>query len=75
VGALCNQDLLLVHAYAGDPKTGAFAERYPASAVKPSGLGGSSNVAMPIDVTYGGKRTIGTAKTVDDAVIFTPEAE
>ncbi len=71
--ALANQDLLIVHTYAGDPETGAFAERYPNSMVKPSGLGGSSYVGMPIDVTYGGKRTIGTAAVVDGVVTFTAD--
>ena len=71
--ALCNQDLLVVHTYAGDAETGVFAERYPASMVKPSGLGGSANVAMPIDVTFGGKRAIGTATVGDAGVTFVPE--
>jgi hypothetical protein len=28
---------------------------------------------MPIDVTFGGKRTIGTASNADGAITFTPE--
>lgn len=71
-GALCNQDLLVVHTYAGDAETGVFAERYPASMVKPTGLGGSATIGMPIDVTFGGKRSIGTAKVGDAGVTFTP---
>lgn len=74
VAALCNQDLLVVHTYAGDAATGVFAERYPASMIKPSGLGGAANVGMPIDVTFGGKRAIGTAKVGTEGVTFTPEA-
>lgn len=73
-GAMTNNDMLVVHTYAGDAETGVFAERYAACAVKPSGLGGSANVGMPIDVTYGGTRTKGTAKVADGAVTFTPEA-
>lgn len=73
-GAMSNNDLLVVHAYTGDPETGAFAERYPASTVKPSGLGGSANVGMPIDVTFGGAREKGTAVKTDGAVTFTKEA-
>lgn len=69
--ALCNQDLLVVHAYAGTANTAVFAERYPSSMIKPSGLGGSSNVGMPIDVTFGGARTVGTAKVVSGTVTFT----
>lgn len=73
-GAMTNNDMLVVHTYAGDATTGVFAERYAACAVKPSGLGGSANVGMPIDVTYGGTRTKGTAAVADGAVTFTPEA-
>ncbi len=62
IAAMTNNDMLVVHAYAGEAATGVFAERYPASAVKPSGLGGSGNVGMPIDVTFGGTRQTGTAK-------------
>ena len=71
--ALANQDLLVVHTYAGVASTGVFAERYPNSMVKPSGLGGSSHVGMPIDVTFGGTRSIGTAKVAAGVVTFTAE--
>lgn len=70
VAAMTNNDLLVVHAYAGTADTAVFAERYPASMVKPSGLGGSSNVGMPIDVTFGGKRAVGTASVADGTVTF-----
>ena len=41
--------------------------------VKPSSLGGEGggNIGMPIDVTYGGKRTTGTAAVSDGTVTFT----
>ena len=71
VGAMTNNDLLLVHAYAGTAETGVFAERYDACMVKPSSLGGSSNIGMPIDVTFGGKRTTGTAAVSEGVVTFT----
>ncbi len=78
VAAMANNDLLVVHTYTGTAASGAFAERYPASMVKPSGLGGSSNVGMPIDVTFGGQRETGTAKVAAGGVSFTaasaPEA-
>lgn len=74
VAAMSNNDLLVVHAYAGTADSAVFAERYPASMVKPSGLGGSSTVGMPIDVTFGGKRSVGTAAVVDGAVTFTANA-
>ena len=71
VAALTNMNMLVVHAYAGTADTAVFAERYSSCAVKPSGLGGSSNIGMPIDVTFGGKRTTGTAATEDGTVTFT----
>lgn len=73
VAAMANNDMLVVHTYAGDKDTGVFAERYSACAVKPSGLGGSANVGMPIDVSFGGTRTKGTAKAGGGAVTFTAE--
>lgn len=75
--ALANQDMLIVHLYAGEADA-AFAERYESCMVKPSGLGGEGggNIGMPLDVTYGGKRTIGTAsRTASGTVTFTPEGE
>ena len=72
-GAMANNDLLVVHAYAGEADTGVFAERYPSSAIRPSGLGGSANVGMPINVTFGGQREKGTASVVGGTVTFTKE--
>jgi hypothetical protein len=68
---MTNNDLLVVHAYAGTAETAVFAERYPNSAIKPTGLGGSANVGMPLDVTFGGDRQVGTAAITDDGVVFT----
>lgn len=76
--ALCNQDLLRIHLYAVDEQGSAFAERYPASMVKPSGLGGEGggSLTMPIDITFGGTRQIGTASVAEDGTItFTPKAK
>lgn len=72
--ALANQDMLIVHLYAGTADTSMFAERYSACAVRPSGLGGEGggNVGMPIDVTYGGVRTVGTASISQGTVTFSP---
>ena len=63
--ALCNMDLLLVHLYAGTAST-PFAERYPASMVKPTGLGGEGggDISMPFEATFGGERSTGTASSV-----------
>ena len=68
--ALAAMDMLIVHTYAG------FAERYEACMVEVTGLGGEGggSVGMPINVTYGGTRTKGTAtKGVGGAIEFTPE--
>ena len=75
--ALCNQDLLRIHLYLTDEDGNAFAERYPSSMVKPTGLGGEGGGAltMPVDVTFGGAREVGTASVADDGTItFTKTA-
>lgn len=75
--ALANQDVLIVHFYAGTAST-PFAERYSACAIRPSSLGGEGGgtVGMPIDITYGGTRTVGTASKdgTTGAISFTPAA-
>lgn len=71
VAAMTANDLLVVHAYAGTADTAVFAERYDSCMVKPASLGGSANVGMPIDVTFGGTRTTGTAAVSDGTVTFT----
>lgn len=60
--ALANLDMLIVHFYAGTAST-PFAERYSSCAISPSSLGGEGggHISMPISVTYGGTRTVGTA--------------
>lgn len=73
IGAMANNDLLVVHAYAGTEDTAVFAERYPASAIEPTGLGGSATVGMPIEVTFGGEREIGTASVSNGTVTFTKD--
>ena len=69
--ALCAQDLLRIHLYLTDEKGSAFAERYPSSMVKPSGLGGEGGgpLTMPVDVTFGGTREVGTASVAADGTI------
>ena len=75
--ALSAQDMLIVHFYAGDAST-PFAERCSACMIAPTGLGGAGggNIGMPINITYGGNRTIGTASVSSEtgAVTFTPAA-
>lgn len=71
--ALSNQDMLIVHLYAGTANTAVFAERYAACAVRPTGLGGTGggNISMPYEVTYGGQRTVGTAAVSGGVITFT----
>ena len=73
--ALANMDMLVVHLYAG-AQDAVFAERYESSAVETTGLGGAGggSIGMPITVTFGGTRTVGTAKVADGTVTFTPAA-
>lgn len=70
--ALAAQDMLIVHTYAG------FAERYEACMVEVTSLGGEGggSVGMPMNITYGGTRTKGTATIGTGGVVtFTPEEE
>ena len=64
--ALCNMDMLLEHRYAG------FAERNDASSIEVTGLGGAGggNIGMPINVTFGGERTIGTVTNTNGTITF-----
>lgn len=74
VQALSNQDLLRVHLYLTDKSGKAFAERYPASMVKPNGPAGEGggNLTMPTSITFGGEREMGTVeKDESGKVTFT----
>lgn len=75
--ALANMDMLIVHYYTKSGSTAAsFAERYDGCSIDVSSIGGEGggSIAMPIEVTYGGKRTVGSVtKGEDGAVTFTPE--
>lgn len=79
VNALMAMDMLICHFYAGGDGQYKenFAERYESCAVLPTGLGGEGggSVGMPIDVTYGGKRTLGKASRVNGEIIFTPDED
>lgn len=71
INALAAQDMLLVHSY------GNFAERYEASMIAPSSLGGEGGgfLQMPFEVTFGGTRTVGSV-TVDSqtgVITFVPD--
>lgn len=74
--ALVSQDLIRVHLYLTDGNGHAFAERFPASMVKPTGLGGEGggNLTMPVDITFGGTRERGYVdipKSPHDDITFT----
>ena len=74
--ALANLDALVIHKYAGTANTAMFAERYNSCAITPTSLGGAGGgkLAMPIEVTFGGERTVGTVKAAEGAFTFTPDA-
>lgn len=69
--ALANQDMLIVHKYAGSSATSCFAERYQACAVAVSRLGGTGGEILTdgLSVTYGGQRTVGTATVSTSGVV------
>lgn len=74
--ALMAQDLLLVHFYAGSSESAAFAERYAECSVLPTSLGGEGGgfLSMPIEVTFGGERTVGVAsRGADKSITFTAD--
>lgn len=74
--ALQSQDVLRVHFYAGT-EAAPFAERYDSSTILINSFGGEGggNLAMPITVTYGGKRTIGTASSAEGKITFNPDSQ
>ncbi len=75
IAALAAQDMLIVHLYAG-ASSASFAERYTGCAIELSSIGGEGGgvLEMPIDVTYGGTRTLGTASVAaNGTVTFTPD--
>lgn len=68
--ALSNLDMLMVHLYAVAEEK-PFAERYGSCCVTPTGLGGAGGgtIGMPIEVTFGGTRTTGTASVGAGGVV------
>lgn len=73
VAKLSAMDILVVHCYAGTANSAMFAERYPASAIAVTGLGGEGGgrLSMPIEITFGGEREVGTAAISQGSVTFT----
>ena len=77
--ALCNLDMLIAHFYTTNSgaSAGSFAERYSACSIENTGLGGEGggNIGMPVTVTYGGIRTVGTvSRGADNEVTFTADS-
>lgn len=70
VQALANQDVLIVHKYAGAAAT-PWAERYSSSMVKVTSIGGEGGgrIEIACEVTYGGTRTLGTASIAANGTI------
>lgn len=71
---MANCDVLIVHLYAGTADTAMIAERYESCAIRPTSLGGEGGgqLSMPIEITYGGTRTVGTAAINSGVVTFSP---
>lgn len=74
--ALCNQDVLVVHKYAGTKDTAVLAIRNESSSIEVTSFGGAGggSLEMPITVTFGGTRTVGTAAVEGKTVTFSPAA-
>lgn len=72
--ALASQDMLIAHFYADESRN--FAERYDGCSIRVTSLGGEGggNISMPIEVTYGGNRTVGTVSKEDGTVTFSAGA-
>lgn len=75
--ALSNMDMLIAHYYTKNGEAvGSFAERYSACSIDLTSIGGEGGgpLAMPISVTYGGTRTVGTVNKDENGIVtFTPE--
>ena len=69
--AMANCDTLVIHKYAGQ----SWAERNDASSVEITRVGGDGggNMTISATVTYGGKRTLGTATTTNGVTTFAPD--
>ena len=76
VAALAAMDVLVAHLYVTN-STAKWGERYESSMVKGTGLGGEGggNIEMPIEVTYGGTRTLGKVSVSAAGVVtFTADS-
>lgn len=75
--ALCNMDVLTIHKYAGTKDTAVLAIREESSSIELTRFGGpgGGSVTGDMTVTYGGKRTVGTADLTNGTVNFSPATE
>ena len=73
--ALCNVDMLEVHMYASAGDSKYLAIRYESCSVEPNGPGGDGggSLSMPINVTFGGTRTVGSVSAVGGKFVFSPD--
>ena len=72
--ALSALDMLVAHLYVDVGIEGAkFAVRQSACAISPTSLGGAGGgfLGMPIDVTLGGERTVGSVTSTGGEITFT----
>lgn len=59
---MCNYEVMLVYGFVDGATTGTYeADLYPASSVIPQSLGGSAYTDMPITISPGGSKLLGTA--------------
>lgn len=75
--ALASQQMLIAHFYASaETSEAVFAERYDSCMIEVTGEGGEGggNIGLPINVTYGGERTVGTVTKGEGGVITFTEA-
>ena len=74
--ALSALDMLTVHRYVDAGGAGAkFAVRHSSCAISATSLGGAGGgfLGMPIDVTFGGERSVGSATTTGTEITFTAD--
>ena len=69
-------EVMQIHAYVGDAENGYEAEVHKNCTLTPQSVGGSSNVDMPIDISFSNDKVHGTvnAYKYGETITFTPEA-
>ena len=74
LSAMSAYEVMIVHGYVGTDAS-FEAELYGACTLLVTSIGGSSYVDMPIEITLGGEKTLGTSSKFKstDTPVFTPE--